>query len=131
MSKELPRDSRWFMWLEDLRRDLAYGVRTLFVWQPVPFYKYDLSQHLLLDSISQAFMIPARMRRGYELLDGERKRRDPVEHFLWLADIQEGRRENLYLTDMHYRPVLAEQIADRISAALRERGLLACQPAAP
>jgi hypothetical protein len=109
----------------------AYGVRTLFVWQPVPFYKYDLSQHLLLDSISQAFMIPARMRRGYELLDGERKRRDPVEHFLWLADIQEGRRENLYLTDMHYRPVLAEQIADRISAALRERGLLACQPAAP
>ena len=29
MSKELPRDSRSFMWLEDLRRDVAYGVRTL------------------------------------------------------------------------------------------------------
>jgi len=74
------------------------------------------------------------MTAEYSLLPastGERKRRDPVEHFLWLADIQEGRRENLYLTDMHYRPVLAEQIADRISAALRERGLLACQPAAP
>ena len=29
MSKELPRDSRSFMWLADLRRDVAYGVRTL------------------------------------------------------------------------------------------------------
>jgi hypothetical protein len=109
----------------------AYGVRTLFVWQPVPLYKYDVSQHLLLDPISEAYMIPARLRRGYELLDAERRRRDPVAHFLWLADIQEGRRENLYLTDMHYRPVLAESIADHIAEALLERGLLACQPAAP
>jgi predicted permease len=29
MSKELARDSRSFMWLEDFRRDAAYGVRTL------------------------------------------------------------------------------------------------------
>ena len=29
MSKELPRQSRSFMWLEDLRRDVIYGVRTL------------------------------------------------------------------------------------------------------
>ena len=29
MSKELPRESRSFMWLEDFRRDVAYGVRTL------------------------------------------------------------------------------------------------------
>ena len=29
MSKERPGESRSFMWLEDLRRDVAYGVRTL------------------------------------------------------------------------------------------------------
>ncbi len=29
MSKELPRQSRSFMWLDDLRRDVIYGVRTL------------------------------------------------------------------------------------------------------
>ena len=29
MSKELPRQSRSFMWLEDLRRDVIYGVRSL------------------------------------------------------------------------------------------------------
>jgi len=29
MSKDLPRQSRSFMWLEDFRRDVAYGVRTL------------------------------------------------------------------------------------------------------
>jgi len=29
MSKELPRESRSLMWLADVRRDLAYGVRTL------------------------------------------------------------------------------------------------------
>jgi hypothetical protein len=109
----------------------AYGVRTLFVWQPVPFYKYDVGQHLLLDSISEAYMTPQRMRQGYELLDAERRRGDPVEHFLWLADIQDGRRENFYLTDMHYRPVLAEEIATRVADALRERDLLACGPAEP
>ena len=29
MSKELPRQSRSFMWFEDLRRDVIYGVRSL------------------------------------------------------------------------------------------------------
>ena len=29
MSRDLPRQSRSFMWLEDFRRDVAYGVRTL------------------------------------------------------------------------------------------------------
>ncbi len=29
MAKELPPQSRWFMWLEDLRRDVIYGVRAL------------------------------------------------------------------------------------------------------
>ena len=29
MSNELPRESGSFLWLEDLRRDVVYGVRTL------------------------------------------------------------------------------------------------------
>ena len=29
MSNDLPRESRSFMWFEDLGRDLAFGVRTL------------------------------------------------------------------------------------------------------
>jgi len=29
MSRELPRESRPFMWLEDFSRDVAYGARTL------------------------------------------------------------------------------------------------------
>ena len=106
-----------------------YGVRTLFVWQPVPCYKYDLSQHLFFDAWSAAFLTPARMRRGYEILDAQRERGDPVDGFLWLADMQEGRRENLYLSDMHYRPVLAEEIAARIALHFEEKALLTCATA--
>jgi hypothetical protein len=109
----------------------AYGVRALFVWQPVPAYKYDTSHHLFLDDSSVARWTLPRLRRGYELLDALRQQRDPVDHFLWLADIQQERSENLYVSEFHYRPPLAEAIASRIAQALREKALLACAPAAP
>ena len=106
----------------------AHGVRVLFVWQPTPAYKYDTGHHLFFDSSSVAFWTAPRIRRGYELLAAERQQREPAEHFLWLADMQQGRRENLYVTEFHYRPLLAEEIATRIFQALRENGLLACKP---
>jgi hypothetical protein len=109
----------------------AYGVRALFVWQPIPAYRYDTSRHLFVDESSVAYQAAPRLRRGYELLDAERRQRDPVDHFLWLADIQQESQENLYVSEFHYRPLLAGEIARRIAETLREKALLACEPAHP
>ena len=102
----------------------AYGVATLFVWQPVPDYRYEARHHLFPGDAGLAWRSPARMRRGYELMEARREQLG--DNFVWLADLQEGWRENLYVTDMHYRPVLSEAIADRIARAVDERSLLDC-----
>lgn len=133
--EELPVEQALAQWkagarlVEGVAR--AYGVRVLFVWQPIPAYKYDTSRHLFFDASSVAHWTAPRLRRGYELLDAERQQHEPVEHLLWLADIQQDRRENLYVSEFHYRPPLAEEIATRIAGTLREKALLACEPAAP
>lgn len=102
----------------------AYGVSTLFVWQPVPAYRYDVRFHLFHSDEGFARLSPERMRSGYELLAAQRT--ELGDNFLWLADVQDGWKENLYVTDMHYRPVLSEAIAERIARSVRERGLLGC-----
>jgi hypothetical protein len=109
----------------------AHGARCLFVWQPVPAYQYDSELNPFFDSTSVDYQTAPRMRRGYELLDAERRRGDPVPGFLWLADLQQGRRENLYVSEHHYRPVLAAEIARRIAQTSREEGLLGCVAGGP
>lgn len=105
----------------------VYGAATLFAWQPVPCYRYDLRYHLFSGADGLAQLTPARMRTGYEMM--EARRGQLGDNFLWLADLQQDWRENLYVTDMHYRPVLSEAIADRIARAVIERRLLRCDGA--
>src|SRR5262249_40463783 len=85
-------------WLADKRVITAvgreFGVRSLFVWQPVPYYKYDQRYH------SFARGVPAmvdRMVYGYELLEQMKDDLSLQRDFLWLADMQVDRKENLYV----------------------------------
>ena len=95
-----------------------YGVSTLFVWQPVSAFKYDLTRHFLnKDGIPDP--VPyAQVGRGYEAMQSRRAELEREGNFLWLADMQEGRRENLYVDRVHYSAAFARDIAGEIARRL-------------
>jgi hypothetical protein len=101
-----------------------YGVVAVFVWQPTPAYRYDLSHHIALNrhyglgghERSGAGYALMRQTHGAEL--------DADTHFVWLADIQENERQALYLDNMHYTSAFSRIIAQHIADALIGRGLI-------
>ena len=98
----------------------AYGVRTLFVWQPVPTYKYDLQYHFNVHSPRQ---LPSYIRLsgyGYPLMDKLYTQGKLDSNVLWLADMQEDKRENLYVDNVHYNAAFSKEIAERIYTFIRE-----------
>jgi len=80
----------------------ANGVQALFVWQPVPLWKYDL--RLRLFELQPSHQLP---RVGYPLMYDRYQRGSPPSNFAWCADVQEGSSETLYIDQVHYRPLLA------------------------
>jgi lysophospholipase L1-like esterase len=93
----------------------AWGVRPLFVWQPVPVYKYDLTSHLFG---SYDFGLNHYSAFGYARM-AERLRAEPPDpSFLWAADMQEGLHEPLYVDQVHYTAAMAKRLAEEIGRAL-------------
>lgn len=103
-----------------------YGVDTLFVWQPVPSFKYDLSRHFLYrDGIPDP--VPyASIGRAYQVMDTRRAELERQGNFFWLADIQEARRENLYVDRIHYSAAFSGDIAGEIQRRLLP--MVGCTP---
>jgi hypothetical protein len=92
----------------------VFGVTPYFVWQPVPVYGYDVSFHLERS-------LPATLdcvREGYVVLAAERAREPLGSDVVWLADMQVGRRENLYVDAVHYTEAFSRDIARAIAAAM-------------
>ena len=50
------------------------------------------------------------------------RRRSELDDFLWLADMQRGRRDPLYVDPDHYNAGFSAEIASKIAAHLRETG---------
>jgi hypothetical protein len=100
-----------------------YNVRPVFVWQPVPTYKYDLRYHLWPQSTSS---LVARPGFGYPLMARTVKTHEKEygEDFLWLADMQEQMTEPLYVDACHYTARFSKEIAIRIGNLLLARQLL-------
>jgi hypothetical protein len=98
----------------------AHGVRVVFVWQPVPTYKYDLSQH----TYHESFGPHEGSRRGYPRMRSCVDAHPPGADFLWCADIQEGVRKLLYVDRMHYSPEMSARVARCIADGIEQRGLL-------
>jgi hypothetical protein len=85
----------------------ANGVQAFFVWQPVPLWKYDLRLHPFEMQPSHQLH-----RVGYPLMYERYRRGALPPNFAWCADVQEGSSEMLYIDQVHYRPVLAQLVAD-------------------
>jgi hypothetical protein len=97
----------------------GFGVRTVFVWQPVPVYKYDLRYHFFLHSSSE-FAAYGRSGYGYPLMESLRARGTLGPDVLWLADMQQYKHENLYVDSIHYNAAFSKEIAAEIYAFLQQ-----------
>ncbi|MEM7482253.1 MAG: SGNH/GDSL hydrolase family protein [Acidobacteriota bacterium] len=111
-------------WLRNRRQiqavAAAEGVETLFVWQPVPGFGYDLEHHSFAGAGG-----PERATRalGYEAMDRLREAPDGplAEDFLWLGDLQRNRGEALYVDQVHYTAAFSQNIAERLAESLVPR----------
>jgi len=91
----------------------GYGVRPVFVWQPVPIYKYDLRYHFFLHSDTE-FGGFVRPKYGYALMEHLRDQGQLGDDVLWLADMQQNEHRNLYVDSVHYSAAFGKEIAARI-----------------
>jgi hypothetical protein len=96
----------------------AYGVTAVFVWQPVPVYKYNTAYHLFA---AGGFADHAYTGFGYPKM--AELRRSLGANFLWCADVQEGMEKPLYVDKVHYTAELSATVAACITERLPERGL--------
>lgn len=86
-----------------------FDVQPLFVWQPVPCYRYDGP----VESHGDGEALVEIVRQGYEIIS----HRD--FEGLWLADMQAGRKESLYIDPDHYSAAFSTEIAARIAEHIR------------
>lgn len=99
----------------------VYGVKTFFVWQPVPLYKYDLKYHLFAHG---DFGAHTYTKYGYIFLAEQLHDINPGDNFLWCADIHEDLREPLYVDKLHYGAKLTKMLAGVIAGRLLEQGVM-------
>lgn len=95
-----------------------FGVMPVFVWQPVPGYKYDLRYH--------QFVTPDRFRGQHDFYVRMARRVEDQQlgdNFLWCADIQQTAQECLYVDSFHYSARMTRLLARAIVEQGRERGI--------
>jgi hypothetical protein len=98
-----------------------FEITPIFVWQPVPCYKYDLKHHL--------FEYPPDLKYAQErfypmirkLLDNQPNQ----ANFVWCADIQQDLTEPLYVDVHHYTAAFSKILAGYIVQTCLDRHLLA------
>jgi lysophospholipase L1-like esterase len=101
----------------------AYDVRPVFVWQPIPSYRYHTRDFLynparewMLTFTPEAYTMMARLAKENP--------KDYRQDFLWLADIQESHNESLYVDGIHYTDKFCNEIAVHIGRFLLEREII-------
>lgn len=98
----------------------AYGFVPIFVWQPIPSYKYDRSHHLFYPN---RLACHVHSRDGYPIMAQRVAAEAMPQGFIWAADLQTGKKEPLYVDGFHYSMAFAGEIARFIFETARERGL--------
>jgi hypothetical protein len=100
----------------------AYGVKTVFVWQPVPLYKFEQRYNL--------FPYPATHPRKpclegvYQLMAKFWQEHPLGVNFLYLAEMQADAVGPLYVDTVHYSGKMSNLVAKTIFDMMKERNLL-------
>lgn len=98
-----------------------FNVKPIFIWQPVPTYKYDLKYHIFSGRGFGQFMYS---KYGYEEMEKYVKAHDMGNNFFWLADMQENLKKPLYIDIDHYSPEMSKEIAMKIHEFLIPKNLM-------
>lgn len=99
---------------------VAHGVAAMFVWQPISFFNYDRRYHLFPDVAE-----PPHVASGYAHMASIAADGQLGDSFLWLADMQIGLDEPLYVDQAHYSGPMGQRIAAAIGEWMMARGVLA------
>ena len=95
-----------------------FGVDALFVWQPIPLYKYDLKYHVFATG---DFGTNAFARHGYRYMERRVREGSLGTDFLWCADVQESLAEPLYVDKVHYTARMSRLVASLIGERIVEQ----------
>lgn len=106
----------------------AFGIDTVFVWQPVPTYKYDTQYHYALNISSNGFGRLSITGPGYEQMYRLKEERGLGESFLWCADIQENLAKPLYVDMWHFTGDFNGMVAECIYDSMRKKDSLTLGP---
>ncbi|MCH7548193.1 MAG: hypothetical protein IH969_01425 [Candidatus Krumholzibacteriota bacterium] len=99
----------------------AYGISAVFVWEPIPMYKYDLSYHPFAEG---GFPNNTYAQAGYENIARRIESGTEPANFIWCADMQETLREPLYIDKIHFSATMNRLLAQEIVSRMAERGLV-------
>jgi hypothetical protein len=88
-----------------------FNTKSIFVWQPVPTYQYNLELHPFAKA---DFGRHGYSAFGYPLMFEYIQTHPLGENFLWCAHIQEGAVEPLYVDIAHYSPMMSKMVARTI-----------------
>ena len=102
----------------------AYNIQAVFIWQPVPLYKYDLQYHPFA---SKTFGPQTYSQYGYPRMRKYIDLHPCKNNFIWAADIQENLQQPLYVDQIHYSAEMCELFAQHIGKEIIRRNLLALQ----
>ncbi len=91
----------------------SFQVKTLFVWQPVPYYNYDLQYHIFCQARPDCKNDAGSAL--YSRMKTVNARGQLGDDYLWLGDMQVGRKENLYVDNVHYNPMFGKEIAELVA----------------
>lgn len=96
----------------------AHGITPTIVIQPHPTYKYDIACHKALIP-GLGFMGNERAGDGYPaLLEAVHHAEFYGNSLLDLSGVQEGRKENLYMDEVHYTADFSRELARMVADAL-------------
>jgi len=101
-----------------------YSIQPVFVWQPVPTFKYDNSNHLFVGS---GYGGHKNSIYGYKAMAKFKNKNTFGENFLWCADIQQDMKEPLYVDKVHYTAMFSKRFALFVADLLIDRKLLDLQ----
>jgi hypothetical protein len=100
-----------------------FNVTPIFVWQPVPVYKYD-RHYDIFGGFDCEGHFPA-LKPGYEMMAKAVETGALGPNFIWAADMQRNLKKPLYVDAVHYSGEMTNMIAKYILDAIKERGLRA------
>ena len=99
----------------------GFGIKTYFVIQPIPLYKYNLSNHIIYNKYPHLLNISVNGKLGYGILREQYDKLDfnGRKNIIWLAGMQGNKSENLYVDSDHYTPAFSDEIAGEIAKNIK------------